>query len=359
LTPSFERDVNIGPFRLENGDALREVVQRVTCYGEPRGNGANVVLVPHALTGSSRVADWWDGIVGPGRALDTRRLAVVGVNALGGCYGSTGPASLSPHGRRYGSSFPVVDVRDIVRAQQRALEQLGITRLAGAMGGSLGGMQALSWALQYPQRLGLAVIIGAYDYFSAMGIALNAVAREAIYNDPNFANGDYYDGEPPREGLRLARMIAMLTYKSDALFAERHGRRIDRAGGDPARNPRHRYDIEGYLHRQGELLVARMDANTYLTLSRAMDLFDTRDTVIENTRPRLAFIGIESDWLFPARHVHEAAVRFACAGFVSSYAAMRSLHGHDAFLADTDELTALLEPVLAPTYAALPLELTT
>lgn len=346
-------NVDIGALDLDNGERLAHVVQHVARYGTPNADGSNVVLVPHALTGSAEVLAWWDGLVGPGKAIDTNRLCVLGVNTLGGCYGSTGPASPAADGKPYASRFPVITVPDMVRAQRRALAHLGINRLALVIGGSLGGMQALQWALESPHRVERAIVVGAYDSFSAMGIALDAVARQAIFDDPHFKGGDYYGGPAPEQGLRHARMIAMLTYKSEALFDERFGRRKDRKGGDPARALRDRFDIEGYLEYQGDIFVKRMDANSYLALSRAMDMFDTTQTHYERIETDLTFVGIASDWLFPAARVHRAAERFARLGNSSRYFEMTSGHGHDAFLADTDELGALLAPVLAPLYDQL------
>jgi homoserine O-acetyltransferase len=343
-TPALERDVSIGPLALESGVTLPEVVQRVSIYGEPRSDGSNVLLVTHALTGSSRVLDWWGGLAGPGKLFDTTALAVIGVNALGSCYGSTGPASVAPDGEPYGARFPVVGVGDIVRAQRAALAKLGIERFAAVAGGSLGGMQALEWALQAPGQIGHAFVIGAYDWFSAMGIALNAVAREAIAIAADRT-----------QGIELARKIAMLTYKSEALFAERFGRKFDRKGGDPTKNAADKFDVEGYLDHQGALFSARMDADAYLTLTRAMDLFDTRDRVTPSRLPTLTFVGISSDWLFLPAYVRAAARRFASAGADSLYLELESNHGHDAFLAEPEALEALLRPRLRELYAGVEL----
>lgn len=300
------------------------------------------MLCNHALTGSSRVLDWWAGLAGPGKLLDTRALAIVGINALGSAYGSTGPQSAAPDGRTYGERFPLVTVFDMVRAQREALARAGFARFAAVVGGSLGGMQALAWALEAPAHVDRAIVIGAYDHFAAMGIALNAVAREAIRI-----------ARTPAEGIALARKIAMLTYKSEALLAERFARRPDRNGGDPATEPNGRYDVEGYLDYQGAIFAARMDPQAYLTLTRAMDLFDSRDRRLSVPHPQLSFVGISSDWLFLPRYVREAARRFAREGADSTYAELISDHGHDAFLAEPDRLQALLAPRLAPLYQEL------
>jgi len=288
------------------------------------------------------VLDWWGGLAGPGKLLDTRALAIVGVNALGSCYGSTGPQSLAADGLPFGARFPLVTVFDMVRAQREALARIGFDRFAAVVGGSLGGMQALAWALEAPAQVDRAIVVGAYDHFAAMGIALNAVAREAIRI-----------ARTPAEGIALARKIAMLTYKSEALLAERFARKPDRKGGDPTTELSGRYDVEGYLDYQGRIFAARMDPQAYLTLTRAMDLFDSRDRRLSVPRPQFSFIGISSDWLFLPRYVREAAGRFAREGADSTYAELISDHGHDAFLAEPERLQALLAPRLAPLYQEL------
>ena len=340
--PTLERDVSIGRFTFDSGVSLDDVVQRVSLYGTPRRDGANVVLVNHALTGSSRVANWWGEIAGPEKLLDTNLLAVVGINVVGSCYGSTGPTSPAPDGKPYGSRFPVVSVADMVRAQRLALREMGIEKLALATGGSLGGMQALEWAFQAPGDVARTLVIGAYDHFSAMGIALNAVAREAIRI-----------AKTPQAGVELARKIAMLTYKSEALFAERHGRKFDRKGGDPTRNADDRFDVEGYLDYQGSLFSPRMDPDAYRIVTRAMDLFETRDRTLGKPYPQLTFVGISSDWLFLPEYVRASAERFAKLGADSVYLELESNHGHDAFLADPGHLRALVAPRLRSMYADL------
>jgi len=284
--------------------------------------------------------------VGDGKLFDPQHVAIVGINAVGSCYGSTGPATLAANGRPYGSAFPVVTVSDIVRGQAAALSALGISRVHIAIGGSLGGMQALAWALERSADVDMAVVVGAYDHFSPMGIALNAVAREAIRNDPNFAGGDYYGGDAPKLGIELARKIAMLTYKSDALFAQRFARQVDRRGGDPYANATDRFDVEGYLDYQGTIFSKRMDPNSYLALTRAMDLFDVRERPLAAVSAQIIFVGISGDWLFLPQYVRAAAERLAGAGVRSRYLEMRSDHGHDAFLAEPEALRGLLAPIV-------------
>ncbi|HET7813806.1 MAG TPA: alpha/beta fold hydrolase [Candidatus Baltobacteraceae bacterium] len=307
-----QHDVHIGSITTRDGAVLENVTQRVTIYGGP---SARTVLVPHALTGSSSVREWWGELVGPGKVFDPEHVRVVGINALGSCYGSTGPAGKP--------GFPYVAVADIVAAQARALDVLGIGKLSTVIGASLGGMQALQWALDFPDRVAHAVMVGSHDHQSAMGIALNALQREAIAIDP-------------QRGIRLARKIAMLSYKSGDLLRERHDRRADRKG-------RFRFDVEGYLEHQAEVFEARMDPYSYVALTHAMDSFDVRDRAQRTANaPALHFIGIGSDWLFTPQDVRAAADRFAAAGYDSRYDEIDSDHGHDAFLAEPEKLSAIL-----------------
>jgi homoserine O-acetyltransferase len=336
-----EDDVEIGALELSSGATIPHVVQRVTRYGaEPLGDGSNVVYVAHALSGSSRVVEWWDGLMGAEALFDPARWCIVSANVLGGCYGSTGPSSAAPDGRRWGPRFPVVTVGDMVEAQRRALRELGIPRVAITIGGSLGGQQALQWARGYDDAVDHAVIVGTYDHLRAQGIAQNGVAREAIRLDPKFRDG-WYD-EPPVDGLRLARAIATLTYKSEDLFERRFANRPDRAGGDPSRALDDRFDVEGYLAHQGDVFVDRFDANTYRVLTRAMDLFDLRGRERPAGNARLTFVGIEGDQLYPPGFVWSCAARWAEAGWDAGYRHLPSDHGHDAFLAEPQVLVKLL-----------------
>ncbi|HEX3458410.1 MAG TPA: homoserine O-acetyltransferase [Candidatus Baltobacteraceae bacterium] len=325
-----EQTVNIGTLQLDCGVRLPDVEQRVTIYGTPEDDGSNVVLVEHALTGSSRAAEWWPGIAGDGALFDPKRWCIVGINALGSCYGSTGPASPAGNGKPFGARFPRVTVADIVRAELAALDRIGIARIDTVIGGSLGGMRALQWALAAPERLRTAVVVGAHDHHSALGIALNALQREAIALDP-------------RGGLRLARKIAMLSYKSDELLRLRHERRGDRLG-------KPRFDVEGYLEHQADLFEARMDPQSYLALTHAMDSFDVRDSRMLRDSSEFVFVGITSDWLFLAQDVRAAARRLTLRGARARYVQLRSNHGHDAFLAEASQLRELLEPFAGKVY---------
>jgi homoserine O-acetyltransferase len=309
-----EQTIDIGALELDCGVTLPAVQQRVTIDGAaPLPDGSNVVFAAHALTGSSRVAEWWPDIVGEGALFDRRYWCVIGINVLGGSYGSTRPEQR-------------VTVRDIVRAQFRVFDKLGIQRLAVVAGGSLGGMQALQWAMDAPERVAHAIIIGASDHHTAMGIALNAVQREAIALDPV-------------RGVALARKIAMLSYKSEDLLRERHDRKPDRKG-------RAQFDVEGYLDHQGDTFIERMDGQTYTLLTHAMDSFDVRNRPAPSGVD-LTFVGISSDWLFRPQEIRAAAKRLH-----ARYLELESNHGHDAFLAEPDHLRTLLAPVVATPSAS-------
>ncbi len=339
LEALVDHDVELGDVVLHNG-VVPNVVQRVTIYGRPRDGGANVVFAPHALTGSSRVADWWAGLIGSDALFDPDRWCIVGINVLGGCYGSTGPPSQAADGRPWGPRFPVVTVEDMVDVQRRALLVLGIERLGVVIGGSLGGFQALSWARRFGDSVADAIVVGSHDHLRAQAIAQNGLARDAIALDPVFCGGWYE--EQPVAGLTLARGIAMLTYKSERLFESRFANRPDRDGGNPARALTDRFDVEGYLAYQGALFAERMDANTYRTLTRAMDLFDLRHDVAPPRSTRLTFVGITGDQLYFPEHVRGAAERWANGGWNATFRLLTSDHGHDAFLAETSRLGALL-----------------
>jgi homoserine O-acetyltransferase len=275
---------------------------------------------------------------------------------LGSCYGSTGPGSVDPEtGAVYGPDFPLVSIRDNVRAQARLLDSMGIRRLRLVLGGSIGAMQALDWAILNPERVARGLIIGATPV-SAMGLALNHLQRQAIVHDPEWAGGRYLPQRPPRRGLALARQIGMLSYKSAALFDERYGRNPNRNGEDPwglddlgGGLIGGRFDIAGYLDLQGQRFIDRFDANAYLALLRTMDTWDpmrgfsSATEAFSRIRARLSFVGISSDWLFPAQEVRRFAEAIRAAGVQADYREMISSHGHDAFLAEQAELVRLLQ----------------
>ena len=357
LDPTYEGDYVLDePFLLDCGRTLAGVTLHYAVYGRLSAARDNAVLVCHALTGSALVGSWWPEIFAPGAVLSLEHDFVICINMLGSCYGSTGPGSVDPEtGEVYGPDFPLVSIRDNVRAQAQLLDSLGIRRLRLVLGGSIGGMQALDWAIQNPERVERALII-AVTPVSAMGLALNHLQRQAIVHDPDWAGGHYLPQHPPKRGLALARQIGMLSYKSASLFEERCGRSPNRNGEDPWGLDNQggglvggRFDIAGYLDHQGQRFIDRFDANTYLALLRTMDTWDPQRgfpsaaEAFNRIRAKLSFVGISSDWLFPAETVRQFAEAIRAAGVQADYREMTSDHGHDAFLAEQVELVRLLQ----------------
>ena len=355
ILPAVSREYQFAeevPFPLQNGQFLSPVRLQYTIYGTLNEQRDNAILVCHALSGSSRAADWWPDLFGEDRVFDPRRDCVLCVNVPGSCYGSTGPQDLNPQtGDPYGSQFPLMTIRDWVSAQARLLDHLGIERLQAVIGGSIGGMQAIQWAIDYPERVANCVAIGAAP-LSAMGLALNHLQRQAIMHDEKWRGGAYPSDDPPRKGLAQARSIAMCSYKSPELFEERYGRLGNRNGENPLLSLSNRYDIGGYLDYQGEIFHQRFDANAYLIITRAMDSFDpalgyaSEAAALRRIRARLLLVGISSDWLFPARDVEALARRMQEAGVRADYLEIDSKHGHDAFLAEPEKLLPLLREVV-------------
>ena len=361
--PALEGNAHhpIGPFEPELGGILPEVTLAYETWGELNEAADNAVLLVHALTGDSHAAGgpdethkrggWWDPMVGPGRAIDTERYFVVCSNVLGGCSGSTGPASPAPgSGHPYGMRFPVVTIRDMVRAQKRLLDSLGVRRLALVAGGSIGGQQALEWAVEFPDFVEKAVPVAATGALGPQGIGMSEIGRRAIMADPDWQDGDYYGtGRSPDDGLAIARMAGMMTYQSAPGQWERFGRR---PAGRPALHPEFggRFELESYLHYQGRDLTGRFDANSYLYLSRAMDLYDVasgydaEEEAYERIQAEVLFVGITSDWLFPANEVKHTVEKASSAGALASYAEIDTLSGHDAFLKDWKDLTEAIQP---------------
>jgi len=357
LVPTYEGDFVLDEhLLLECGRALAGVNLHYAVYGRLNAARDNAVLVCHALSGSALVGSWWPEVFAPGGVLSLDRDFVICINMLGSCYGSTGPGSVDPEtGNIYGPDFPLVSVRDNVRAQARLLDSLGIRRLRLVMGGSIGGMQALDWTIHDPGRVECAAVIGVAP-LSAMGLALNHLQRQAIEHDPEWAGGYYLPQRPPKQGLSLARQIAMLSYKSAELFNERFGRNPNRNGEDPWGLDNQgggliggRFDIAGYLDHQGERFNDRFDANSYLAILRTMDTWDplhgcsSPAEAFGRIRARLCFVGISSDWLFPAQEVSDFVNTIRKAGVHADYREMTSNHGHDAFLAEQAELLRLLQ----------------
>ena len=325
-----------GPFVLESGARLPALRVAYRTWGELDEHGGNAVLVCHALTGSADVDRWWGPLLGPDRALDPERDFVVCSNVLGGCYGTTGPTSLRPDARPWAAAFPDVSVRDIVRVQAALLESIGVKRLRLVVGGSLGGMQVLEWALLYPGRVAAIAPIAISARHSAWAIAVSEAQRQAIAADTRWRGGHYPAEDPPSAGLAAARMVAMCSYRSRASLEPRFGR--DRSGDG-------RFAVESWLHHHGGALVDRFDANTYVTLTRAMDTHDVgrdrggwREALATVKAPALV-LSIDSDVLYPPVEQEELAAALPDARLVP----LRSPHGHDAFLIEAETVGALLK----------------
>jgi homoserine O-acetyltransferase len=366
LTPSTGRAL-----ALDGGGSLSGFTLAYETWGTLDADASNAILVCHAWTGDSHLAGpaglghatpgWWEGAVGPGLAIDTDRFFVVCINVLGGCQGSTGPASIDPAtGTPYGSQFPVLTVRDMVRAQRYVADHLAIGRWHAVVGGSMGGMQALEWAITYPDRVASLVVIASCLQSSAQQIAWGAIGRRSIRLDPKWRGGDYYDAEPgdgPHEGFAIARMVAQVTFRSDDVFTDRFGRELARdeaLTSDPTGrfDLWQRFEVERYLDYHGEKLVRRFDANSYLVVGKAMDLHDVArgrgglDQALARIRVPTLAVGIWSDVLYPSYQQQQIALLLKAQGTPSRYVEIDSLHGHDAFLIDLDQVGAALGPFL-------------
>jgi homoserine O-acetyltransferase len=354
------------PFVLEGGGALRDVTVAYETWGELDADAANAVLVCHALTGDSHATGrsgpghptegWWDGLIGPGRPLDTDRWFVVCANVLGGCQGSTGPSSIDPStGRPYGSSFPVVTIRDIVRTQAAVADALGVARWLAVVGGSMGGMQALEWGVMYPERVGGVVAIASTVAASALQISLSSVQRSSIVLDPKWRGGDYYDAEPgdgPHFGLALARQSAQISYRTEQVFNNRFGRKeLDPL--DDRYTLWQRFDVEGYLDYHGAKLARRFDANSYLVINRAMDLHDLgrgrggMERALGRITAPVLTMSIDSDGLYPTYQQELIDQTVRSLGRDATHVEIHSPDGHDAFLIETDAVGAALVPFLS------------
>ena len=341
------------PLALQSGKSIRAYTVAFETYGTLNVSKSNAVLVCHALNASHHVAGvyagqdksegWWDNMIGPGKPLDTNKFFVIGVNNLGSCFGSTGPMHVNPDtGLVYGADFPVVTVEDWVNAQARLLDALGIHTLAAVMGGSLGGMQALSWTLQYPQRVRHCIGVATAPNLTAENIAFNEVARRAIATDPDFHGGHFYQhGVIPKRGLRIARMVGHITYLSDDVMNEKFGRQL-RDGVDLKYSTQEvEFQIESYLRYQGDKFAEYFDANTYLLITRALDYFDPAkkfgddlSKALATANARFLLISFTTDWRFSPARSRELVKALLDNNRAVSYAEIDAPHGHDAFLLD-------------------------
>jgi homoserine O-acetyltransferase/O-succinyltransferase len=344
------------PLPLQSGASIRDYTLAYETYGTLNAERSNAVLICHALNASHHVAGvyegqpksegWWDNMIGPGKPVDTNRYFVIGVNNLGSCFGSTGPMHTHPDtGRVYGADFPVVTVEDWVNAQARLLDALGIQQLAAVMGGSLGGMQALSWTLQYPERMRHAVVVASAPNLNAENIAFNEVARRAIVTDPDFHGGHFYEHNVvPKRGLRIARMIGHITYLSDDVMNEKFGRQLREAVVDSTTGYRYstqdvEFQIESYLRYQGDKFSEYFDANTYLLITRALDYFDparsfggSLSAALAQAKCRFLLVSFTTDWRFSPQRSREIVKGLLDNRRDVSYAEIDAPHGHDAFL---------------------------
>lgn len=352
------------PLQFQIGAELASVTVAYETYGTLNANKNNAVYVCHALTGDAHAAGlhsaddekpgWWDGFIGPGKALDTNEYFVICGNVLGGCQGTTGPGSVDViSGKRFCLDFPFLTVSDIVSVHSELVRHLGIKQLLAVVGGSLGGMQVLDWSVRFPDQLRACVVLASAPKLAAQGIAFNAVGRRAIYGDAGFLKGQYYDSEGPRYGLALARMVAHITYLSEDSIELKFGRRLqdsDRFAYDMQKETE--FQIESYLHYQGKRFVQRFDANSYVYLTRAMDYFDLSEgyeslaEAVNNVQARFLVASYDTDWLFPTSQSKELVSALLQAGKHVSFTELHCPFGHDSFLIDLGPLNEMVGPFL-------------
>jgi homoserine O-acetyltransferase len=348
---------------LEGGGTLAPFTIAYETYGELSERRDNAILVTHALSGDAHVAGlhsandkrpgWWDMMIGPGKGLDTERYFVISSNVIGGCSGSTGPASENPAtGRPYGTDFPIITIADMVNAQAMLLDHLGIEKLLAAVGGSMGGMQVLEWAVSHPERVHLCVPLATAARQPTQAIAFNEVGRQAIMADPDWCGGHYYGGKPPAKGLSVARMIGHITYLSDEAMQEKFGRRL-RDSHDYSFTFSADFEVESYLRHQGLSFTNRFDANTYLYITRALDYFDlTRRhgslvQAFRDVTARFLVLGFSSDWLHPPYQLKEIVSALRATHKHVSYYEVESHYGHDAFLLEREKMEGIIGAFLA------------
>lgn len=344
---------------LELGERLGPITLAYETYGTLNESKSNAILVMHALSGDAHATrltesdpsmGWWEKLIGPGRGIDTDKYFVICSNVLGGCKGSTGPSSINPKtGQPFGTDFPLVTIGDIVLAQRNLIDCLKIKKLLAVVGGSMGGMQVLQWMLSYPNRINSAIPIATAMKHNPQQIAFNETGRQAIMADPNWKNGFYYGKAMPTKGLAVARMIGHITYMSDKSMNEKFGRKANinrkpfKFGPD--------FEVEGYLQHRGNSFVKRFDANSYLYLTKAIDLFNILnghklDAVFKRLRAKVLVLAFKSDWLYPVHQSQEIVKACKLSGVETSYCEIESTYGHDAFLLETGEETKLISSFL-------------
>ena len=358
-TRSYQFALPPNELTLEGGEKLGPITVAYETYGELNSDRSNAVLILHALTGDAHAAGfhkgedkpgWWDDMIGPNKAFDTRKYFVVCSNILGGCKGKTGPSSINPKtGKRYGLDFPIISISDMVQVQKHLLDHLKIDRLLSVAGGSMGGMQALEWLTSHPDRLRSAVIIATAAKHSAQQIALNEVGRQAIMADPHWKDGYYYGGHLPAKGLAVARMVGHITYMSETSMGEKFGRRLKDNGKE------HKFsidfEVQDYLHSRGNNFVKRFDANSYLYITKAIDSFDVSrgkplQHAFKGIKAKAMVLAFKSDWLYPASQSLEIVRACKLAGIKTTYCEIDSTYGHDAFLLEIEEESHLVKHFL-------------
>lgn len=336
---------------LDCGAAIAPVEVAYETYGELNAEKSNAILALHAFSGDAHAGGeggWWSNMIGPGKAFDTDRYFVICSNVLGGCKGTTGPGSIHPEtGCPWAMTFPAVSVADMVRLQKKLIDHLGIRRLLAVAGGSMGGMQALEWAVTYPESVAAAIPIATTARHSAQQIAFNEVGRQAIMADPDWNEGNYYGGRPPARGLAVARMVGHITYMSDESMRQKFGRRL--------RAP-DQFEVESYLQYRGSQFVDRFDANSYIYITRAMDSFDLTErgslvSLFEGARTRFLVISFTSDWLYPSYQSQEIVSALRRRNCDVAYCNLSSQYGHDAFLVEVKEQSDLIRGFLNSTHA--------
>lgn len=346
------------PITLKSGKVLSNVDVAYETYGKLNENKDNAILVLHALTGSAHAAyihkdtgkaGWWDDMIGPNKAFDTNKYFVISSNVLGGCYGTTGPASINPEtGKQYALDFPVVTIEDIVDVQKKLIDYLGIEKLIVA-GGSMGGMQAIEWSIRYPQIVSSTILIATSARLNAQGIAFNAVARNAILTDSNFNNGNYYEGENPSSGLSIARMIGHITYLCEEAMFKKFGREFKEG---PSFDFGIDFQVESYLAHQGQIFVDRFDANSYLYITKAVDYYDpikeygTLENAFKKTNSRFLIISFSTDWLFTTTQSKQMVNALVSVDKDVSFVELESKCGHDAFLLEFEKQTKIIKSFL-------------
>ena len=353
--------------KLISGQKLGPITIAYETCGTLNKDRSNAILILHALSGNAHAAGyyspddkypgWWDNYIGPGKPFDTDKYFIICSNVIGGCSGSTGPASINPEtGREYGLDFPMVTVQDMVRAQWHLVEHLGIEKLLGVAGGSMGGMQALQWSILFPEKVQSVIAIATSPSLSAQGIAFNEVGRQAIYSDPNWNRGNYYNGTPPSNGLSLARMIGHITYLSEKSMHEKFGRRLQDSDF-----LKYSFDldfqVESYLHYQGTNFVERFDANSYLYITKAIDYFDLREDfngdllkAFENVKANYLVVSFSSDWLYPSQQSREIVKSLRVNAKNVIFTEIESDKGHDTFLLPNPRLEKNISNFLQKEY---------